>query len=106
MMLVLSTFPSRESAAKTASLLIEKRLAACVHISSGGESFYEWQGKLCHDREVQLWAKTENRLWEALRDEILDQHPFEVPQILGFNVDASLPAYESWVNEALKRETK
>ena len=102
MMIVLASFPSRESASRVASVLIEQKLAACVHISPEGESFYEWEGRICHEREVQLWAKTEASRWEAVKEQILKLHPFEIPQILGLNVDQSLPAYESWVNKALE----
>ncbi len=102
MILVLASFPNQEAAEKTAESLIKKRLAACVHVSTAGTSFYEWEGKLCRETEHQLWAKSEKSLWEPLRDEILSQHPFEVPQILSFNADTTLPSYEAWVLETVK----
>lgn len=43
---VFVTAPSTEVARKIASVLVEKRLAACVNIVPGIESIYEWQGKV------------------------------------------------------------
>lgn len=100
-MIVLASFPSRESACRVASVLVEQKLAACAHVSGEGESFYEWEGRICQEREVQLWVKTEAPKWQAVQEQILKLHPYEIPQILGLNVDQSLPAYETWVKKAL-----
>lgn len=43
---VFVTAPSTEVARRIASVLVEKRLAACVNIVPGIESIYEWQGKV------------------------------------------------------------
>jgi len=102
LILVLSTFPNRELALKVAQSLVEKRLAACVHVNPAGESIYEWEGKICREEEVQLWAKTEDRLWTAVRDEISTLHPFEIPQILGLNISNSLATYEDWLKNTVK----
>ena len=43
--LVITNLPDRESAAKLAHVLVERRLAACVNILSPCRSVYRWQGK-------------------------------------------------------------
>jgi len=105
LILILSTLPNREIAVKIAQSLVEKKLAACVHVNNSGQSIYEWEGKICQEEEVQLWAKTEDRLWTAARDEISRLHPFEIPQILGLNVSSSLASYEDWLKTTLSQRT-
>jgi len=102
LILVLATFPNREIALKVGHTLVEKRLAACVHVNGGGQSIYEWEGKICQDEEVQLWAKTEDRLWAAVRDQISSLHPIEIPQILGLSISTSLATYEEWIKRTVK----
>lgn len=48
-----------ESEAETVgSMLVERRLVACVNILPGMKSIYWWQGKLERGKEVVLIAKT------------------------------------------------
>ena len=44
MLLVMTTMPDVQSARALAGALVEGRLAACVSIQSGCESFYRWNG--------------------------------------------------------------
>ena len=45
-LLVLTTAGSEEQAVQIARGLVERRLAACVNVSSLGCSIYRWQGKI------------------------------------------------------------
>lgn len=99
LVLVLSTSPNIENASKIARNLVQKKLAACVHVSAPGTSFYSWENKLCEDQEYQIWAKTKKSLLEPLEAEILAHHPFQTPQILSMPIESGHPAYLSWVKE-------
>ena len=56
--LVITNLPDRDSAAKLAHELVEKRLAACVNILSPCRSVYRWKGKTEDAEEFPMLIKT------------------------------------------------
>ncbi len=99
MLLVLVTTPSPEVAAGLARALVEARLAACGNVVPGVRSIYRWQGAVCDEAEALLVLKTTRGRFEALRDELLRRHPYDVPEVLALPVEAGSAAYLAWVAE-------
>jgi periplasmic divalent cation tolerance protein len=97
--LIYSTWPDDDRAAACGRALIENRLAACVTILPGARSTYRWDGKIQEDNEIVLLAKTDSPRAGAMRDAILAAHPYDVPCILSFAVDAthSNPQFLQWI---------
>lgn len=96
------TAPDREQAAALARTLVEERLAACVNIVGAVRSIYRWEGRIDEDDEVLCLVKTRRELFAALTARVHALHPYEVPQILAFEiVDGSL-AYLAWLDEATR----
>lgn len=91
-----TTVASAEEAQRLASALLGQRLAACVQVEAGLVSHYRWQGAVHEDAEWRLTVKT---LPEALPD-LLDfmdaQHPYDTPQLLWQELEASAD-YAQWV---------
>lgn len=100
-LLCLSTCPDAETAARIARALVEERLAACVNRLPGVASTYRWQGEIHEDAEVLLVIKTTRERFDALRDRLAELHPYEVPELVAFEIADGLPAYLEW----LARET-
>jgi|SRR5690348_1526809 len=100
-LLCLSTCPDAETAARIARTLVEERLAACVNRLPCVASTYRWQGKIHEDAEVLLLIKTTRERFDALRDRLAELHPYEVPELVAFEIADGLPAYLEW----LARET-
>mgnify|MGYP001605948150 CR=1 FL=1 len=100
-LLCLSTCPDTETAAKIARALVEERLAACVNRVSGIASTYRWQGKIHDDAEVLLVIKTTRERFDALRERLMELHPYDVPELVALEIAEGLPAYLDW----LARET-
>ncbi len=96
-MLVYITFPSMEEAEKLGKLLLEKRLCACVNIFPEIRSFYWWEGKIENSKEVLLIAKTRVSLFEKLKRFVKENHPYECPCILGFEVDKVYEEFQKWI---------
>lgn len=90
------TFASKEEAKKVALTLLEKKLAACAQIAKI-ESFYRFDGEICHDDEFLLTIKSEKSLYRAIEAEILTNHSYKVPQIVSFEVDEALDGYKKWL---------
>lgn len=98
-MVVLTTWPDREGAEKVAANLVESGLAACINILPPMTSIYRWEGKTQQGTEHQLVIKTTTSACPELEQYLLNQHPYELPEILCIQVDKGLPAYMNWVKE-------
>ena len=97
--IIISTFPDKEAAKKTAKLLIEEKSAACVQILPI-ESVYSWQGEICEDAEFLLLIKTKTALFEKAAALIKTYHSYDVPEIIQLPISDGLPAYLDWINSS------
>lgn len=94
---------TEEKATVLARKLVDRKLAACVHIFPKGKSIYFWDGKHQEDAEFQLMIKTSADMVEALKKAIPALHSYEVPELLVVPVSDSNPAYLQWLNATLDR---
>lgn len=99
MLLVISNFPDRASAALAADALIADRIAACVNILAECTSIYRWEGKVEHASEVPLLIKTTRAAYPRLESALRELHPYELPELIAVPVTAGLPAYLKWVEQ-------
>lgn len=97
-LLCLSTCPNAETAARIARALVEERLAACVNRVPGVASTYRWEGGIHEDTEVLLVIKTTRERFAALRDRLVELHPYEVPELIAMDIADGHPAYLDWIN--------
>ncbi len=79
---VLTTVPDAAVGARLARTLVEERLAACVNLVPGVQSFYRWQGQLEEAVELLLVVKTRADRSAALAARIQALHPYELPEVL------------------------
>ena len=93
---VTTTVGSLAEAKVLAHALVERRLAACVHVEEGLKSLYRWDGRICDDPEVRLVIKTLPGCEGALQAHFASHHPYDVPQFLACRMRASA-AYADWV---------
>lgn len=83
-----------------ASVVVEARLAACVNIVPGVKSVFRWQGRVQTDNESLLVIKTTRARYAELEEALQQRHPYELPELLAVPVQAGLPAYLDWMNDA------
>ena len=98
MLLVLTTLPDADTAARVARALVEGGHAACVSIGAPVRSVYVWQGALEDASEVPLAIKTSADAYDALETALRALHPYELPEIVALPVTRGLPAYLQWVD--------
>jgi periplasmic divalent cation tolerance protein len=96
--LVITNLPDRDSAAKLAHTLVEKRFAACVNILSPCRSVYRWKGKTEDAEEFPVLIKTTHGRYPELEAAIRAAHPYELPEIIAVPLAGGLPAYLEWVD--------
>jgi len=94
-LLVLSTFPDAETAARIARTLVEERLAACVNLVATVRSIYRWQGGINDDPEALAIIKTTAERYAALAARISQLHPYHVPEIIA--LPEGHPPYLAWL---------
>lgn len=96
---VKASFPSEDSAREIGRYLVQNQLAACVQVLPGIRSIYCWEGKLEENLEVLLIAKTQAFLVEKLQQELLNKHPYQVPELIWWPMAGGNPSYLQWVKE-------
>ncbi len=96
---VFVTAPDEEVAATIARSIVEERLAGCVNIIKGVRSIYSWEGRIEDDPEVLMIVKTKEALFESLKKRISDLHPYSVPEIISFKIDAGSEEYLNWLKD-------
>ncbi|ARM30409.1 divalent-cation tolerance protein CutA [Prosthecochloris sp. HL-130-GSB] len=102
MCLVMTTVAGHEDAVRLSDIVLEQRLAACIHMIEI-ESCYRWKEKLCREREVQLMMKTTQESYPELEKLVREVHPYDLPEIIMVPVTAGSPPYLAWVRENVKR---
>jgi periplasmic divalent cation tolerance protein len=95
--LILSSFSTREEAARIARALVEKHLIACAHVFAAGESFYRWEGAIKNEAEHYALFKTTQDNFAAVEKEIRALHSYEMPCILALPVAAGHAPFLEWI---------
>lgn len=96
-LVVLSTFPDAETAARIARVLVEERLAACANLVPTVRSIYRWQDAIQDDAESLAIIKTTADRYAALAARIAELHPYEVPEIIALPLAGGHPPYLAWL---------
>jgi periplasmic divalent cation tolerance protein len=94
---VLTNLPDSDSAFNLARSLVAARLAACVNVLPQATSFYRWEGRDEQATEFPVLIKTTSERYAELEAAIRKNHPYDLPEIISWPIDAGLPAYLAWV---------
>ena len=95
----MTTAGSEEEAGRIASLLVERRLAACVQVVGPITSRYRWRGGIEEGREWQCLAKTTSAAYEAVEAAIREAHSYDEPEIVATPIVAGSAGYLAWIDE-------
>ncbi len=95
--LLLTTWPDEEAAKTAARGWLEKNLVACVNILPRMQSLYRWNGELNVGEEHQMLLITSAARAPQLQQAIVDQHPYECPEILQIPVAGGFEGYLNWI---------
>ena len=90
--LVLTTFPTSETAAAAVREIVARRLAACGSIVPV-HSEYWWKGKVESAPEALVLFKTVPKRVGELFRYLGEHHPYDVPEILEIDVPRVGPSY-------------
>jgi periplasmic divalent cation tolerance protein len=103
-LVVSCTFPDRETAQRISRVAVENRLAACATLLSDAESIYRWNGRIETARETAVTFKTTQDRLAGLQAFLLEEHPYEVPEVVAWQVSGGAPAYLAWVEQSTRQK--
>lgn len=99
---VLVTGPDTATLETLAGTIVGEGLAACVNLIPRVRSVYRWEGEVHHDDEALAVVKTTRPAIGALRDRVVDLHPYDLPEFLVLPVEAGSDAYLGWVEGSVR----
>lgn len=96
------TAPDRAAARAIVRRVLDARLAACANLVPI-ESEYWWRGAREHAREVLVIFKTRRALVPRLEAAVRAVHPYEVPCLVTYAMDAGSAPYLAWIDRETRR---
>ena len=97
--IIISTYPNKNSINKIANELVKDKTVACVNITKIS-SIYSWQGKIKNTSEYLALFKTTQKNKKSLKEKIKATHPYEVPEIAEINITSINKSYLKWLVES------
>ena len=81
--------------------LVGHRLAACVQILPKMTSVYRWEGKITKDEEYLLMIKTSDERFAEVESYLLENHPYETPEVVAINAEHVSEGYLAWLAKSV-----
>ena len=100
MTLIYITCKDEEEAVKISKHLLDKKLIACSNMYPI-RSMYRWQGEIQDEKEFVMMAKTKEKNFGKIKEEVKKIHSYDVPCILKIDAEANA-SYDKWVNEEVR----
>lgn len=94
------TSGSIDEARRVCRYLVQDRLVACAQIIPWVESIYMWNNQLETGQESKVILKTSKDRFERIKEIILQNSSYEVPEIVFFSIKGGGEEYLSWVDES------
>jgi len=91
-----------QDAERLASFLVEGGHAACVNIVPLITSVYRWEGKVNRDAESLLVIKCPRERAEAVSAALVEEHPYDVPEVIVLKVKGGNTQYLDWVVQSAR----
>ncbi len=98
---LVTTTETETEAQKIAQSLVDKSLAACVHVIGPVQSTYRWKGSLQTAQEWLCLAKTSRRMLDRAMEAVRELHSYEVPELVALPIIGGSPDYLEWLGGQL-----
>ena len=96
LIIIISTYPNKNSINKIANELVKNKIIACVNITKIS-SIYSWQGKIKNTSEYLALFKTTQKNKKSLKEKIKATHPYKIPEIAEINITSINKSYLKWL---------
>lgn len=95
------THENMEEAERLVSLLLKEKAIACANFFPI-KSMYTWNGGIKTEEEIVTLLKTRKENWDELVYLIEENHKYEIPCIMRFDIEDANRKYNSWVNGSVE----
>jgi len=96
MILIYITCKDNKEAKTISKALLEKKLVACTNIHPI-ESMYWWKNKIQDEKEEVIIAKTIEKNYEKIKQEVKKLHSYDIPCIIKISAEAN-KEYNDWID--------
>jgi len=96
--IITTTIDNEIRAREIATSLLEQRLVACVQLHPI-ESLYHWNSAIEESRELLLQMKTRSIHFEAVREQILKLHSYDIAEIIMTPIIDANESYLEWIEK-------
>ena len=100
--LIYMTAPTNKEARAIAHALVASKLAACVNIFRGVESFYNWEGEVQTEKECVMLVKTGMGLSKKITEFVKKEHSYDCPCIMVLHPADGNKDFFNWITEITK----
>lgn len=92
------TFEDETQAQSICEDVVREKLAACANIFPSHKSVYWWEGKMQSANECAAILKTTDKNLDALKDEIVKRHSYDVPCVVAWPIEKGHAPFLGWIN--------
>ena len=96
--IITTTFDNKDKLNKVSKILLEERLVSCCQVYNI-ESSYWWKDNIIDANEYLLKMKTKKELYKEVERIILENHSYEVPEIITYNIEDGYSKYLNWIDK-------
>lgn len=96
--IVQTSCKDRSQAKRIIDKLLGEKAAACIQTKEI-ESSYIWKGQVETDSEILLWIKSKKELYKKIEKIILENHSYDIPEIIQIPVTQGYEKYLEWMDE-------
>lgn len=100
------TCGSIEEARRMSRLFVSEQLVACAQIIPWIESIYTWNTKLHTTQESMVLCKTHARCLHRLKERILQETTYDVPEIIVQEIIDGHEEYLRWIDSSIIPENE
>lgn len=100
--IILTTYSNQTIGKRIIDSLISKKLAACIQTQKI-TSYYHWKGEVKNDKEHLVIIKTQKKLYSKVEEDILNNHDYEIPEIVEIPITGGLSSYLNWIEETVNK---
>jgi len=94
---IVTSYSKAKTGSKIINALLAKKRSACIQVLPIW-SFYTWRGRLSRSRENLMLIKAKSRDFEAIKRLILENHDYEVPEIISLRIHRGSAGYLNWMD--------
>jgi len=101
--LILITTSNKKEAVKIANALLDRKIAACINIIKGIDSYFIWKDKAVKAKECLLFVKTKRGLVSDIIKTVRSIHSYKLPEIITLDISGGYVKYLDWIGAQTKK---